>query len=132
MANYKHYMGNGFRACRLVALGYDPHRNRDVRMFKIPGEPEVLGVTDGVDTWIAPLTSPFLEPVAKAIRSEVAGDAASFPIILGRRPDASPRAPRRALLTEDPPPAPKVARRALLVDSDAPQPPVRRRVTLTE
>lgn len=57
MSRFNNYFTSGFSGCKLVATGYDPHRERDVRMFLIPGHIDVLGVTDTVDSWIAPLSS---------------------------------------------------------------------------
>lgn len=128
--NFKHYMTTNYAGCRLVAVGYDPHRNRDVRMFQIPGTMEVLGVDDGTDRWIAPLESPFLERVLKALRGEAAGDTQTWPIQLGQRPNATGR---RKLLDDAPATQPPPRVRKQLVDEPAvPQTPIRRRALLEE
>lgn len=54
MSRYNRHFANHFSSCRLLAYAYDPHRQRDVKLYMIPGEVEVVGVHDGVDSWIAP------------------------------------------------------------------------------
>lgn len=54
MPDYKHYMNNGMRGCRLIAYKHDPHRNRDVRAFAVPGQFDAVILTDGVDSWVCP------------------------------------------------------------------------------
>ena len=128
--NFKHYMTSHYAGCRLVARGFDPHRERDVRMYQIPGTMEVLGVDDGTDRWIAPLTSPFLAVVLKALRDEASGEPQTWPIVLGQRPGA---VGRRKLLDEAPAtPAPPRARKQLVDEPAVLQAPVRRRALLEE
>lgn len=128
--NFKHYMMTHYAGCRLVARGYDPHRERDVRMYQIPGTMDVLGVDDGTDRWIAPLGSPFLDKVADALSAERDGADVAFPILLGQRPNATGR---RKLLDDAPATQPPPRARKQLVDEPAaPQPPIRRRALLEE
>lgn len=76
MANYKYYFGNGFAGCRLLAETYDNHRSRKVRVFQVPGEWDTVGVTDGVDSWIAPVAAdPFRVNVADLLKRIRAGEA---------------------------------------------------------
>lgn len=124
MANYKTYMNSDFAACRLVGRGYDPHRQRDVRLYQIPGEVEVVGVSDGTDRWIAPLASPFLTVLHDALRAERAGDPhPTFPLTLTQRPDAAPVGRRRLAQDDEP-----VIRRRVVAD----EPVVRRRVVVED
>lgn len=128
MSRFNNYFTSGFSGCKLVATGYDPHRERDVRMFLIPGHIDVLGVTDTVDSWIAPLSSPFLEKVAKAVASHFAGHPPAFPIVLGTRPGApdGPRAGVRVRLRATPPEDPQPARkRVKLLPPEEPRKRVR-------
>lgn len=127
MANYRHYFNNSFSGCMLVATGFDPHRVRDVRMYLMPGHTDVLGVNDGVDKWVAPLESPFLEPVLKALKGHWAGDRVVFPVTLGQRQ-------ARRKLVEDGPAttAPPRPRKALVDDSAESQAPIRRRAILQD
>ena len=44
----------------LLANARDEHRNRDVRLYLMPGEFDTVGVTDGTDAWVAPvIADPF-------------------------------------------------------------------------
>lgn len=51
---YNHLFDSRFSGCLHLASYHDPHRNRNVKIFMIPGDHEVVGVSDGVDAWIAP------------------------------------------------------------------------------
>lgn len=57
MPNYKHYMNHGFAGCRLLAESYDPYRDRPVKLYLMPSIPDAVGVTDGTDSWIAPMVA---------------------------------------------------------------------------
>jgi hypothetical protein len=73
---YNKHFANHFSSCRLLATGHDPHRNRDVQVRQLPGEFDVVGVTDGVDAWVAPITvapSPLFDRVRKAFADIRAG-----------------------------------------------------------
>lgn len=75
MSRYLYYLKNGFDSCRLLAETRDVHRNRDVRVYMIPGEFEYVGVNDGVDKWIAPvIANPFSVDVRKLLAAIAAGD----------------------------------------------------------
>lgn len=52
--SYKHHINQHFSSCRHLANAHDPYRNRDVKLYALPGEFSHVGVTDGVDAWIAP------------------------------------------------------------------------------
>lgn len=113
MANYKYYFGNGFAGCKLLAHTRDVYRERDVRVFMIPGEFDVVGVTDGTDCWIAPVAAdPFRVNVADLIRRVRAGE----PITVSE----PPKRPRRALIDEAQP-SPRPMRRALVEEPQAPK-----------
>jgi hypothetical protein len=65
---YNNYFASNFARCRLLATARDPHRDRAVQLFQIPGEPEFVGVFDGVDKWISPISiDPFSAGVARII-----------------------------------------------------------------
>lgn len=61
------HLRSQFSGCRLLGNGHDPHRNRDVRFYAIPGQFDVVGITDGAESFIAPASSPFLAPYKKAL-----------------------------------------------------------------
>lgn len=74
MSRYQYYLKNGFDSCRLLAVTRDVHRNRDVRVYMIPGEFDYVGVNDGVDKWIAPvIANPFSVDVRKLLAAVAAG-----------------------------------------------------------
>lgn len=51
---YNHHIQAHFGACVLLAKAHDPHRARDVRVHALPGEFDVVGISDGTDAWVAP------------------------------------------------------------------------------
>lgn len=70
---YNHHLKTHFGSCRLLKVGRDPHRERDVKIHAIPGEFDVVGISDGTDSWIAPIATGFLEDVRKALVQLQAG-----------------------------------------------------------
>lgn len=54
MSRYNTLINTHFSGCRLLAEGHDQHRNRPVKVFMIPGDFTIVGITDTVDSWIAP------------------------------------------------------------------------------
>lgn len=108
---YNHHFASHFSSCVLLASAFDPHRNRQVQLRALPGEFSVVGVTDGVDAWIAPVAGdPFSVNIARIIEEFAR---------TGRVPgtDLSPRS-RRALphVVPDPtPPADQPRQRKQLV-----------------
>lgn len=107
MNRFNEYMDNHFRNgnCRLIARAHDKCRNRRVELFAIPGYWDVVGVTDGVDAWVAPCSAGLFFGTATGdcadlMRRLQAGE--ELPPV----PDA-PRATRaRARLTDHPSAAP--------------------------
>lgn len=57
MANWKVYMNNHFGSCTVLAHARDHCRERDVKICLIPGEADAVGITDGTDAWIAPVSA---------------------------------------------------------------------------
>lgn len=55
MNRWNGYMNNHFKECELIGTKPDPHRGRLVSVYRIPGDDDNVGVSDGVDAWI---TSP--------------------------------------------------------------------------
>lgn len=127
MANYALYFNNNFSACRLLAYAYDQHRNREVRVFQIPGEVETVGVTDGVDKWIAPtIANPFNVDVQGLIKRIMSGEQVK---VVDARP--SQIKPARRVLLDDPPPNPPArTRKRLLGDPGESQPQIRRHLLI--
>lgn len=54
---YNHLFMSKFEGCVHLASYHDPHRQRDVKVFMVPGDHEHVGIYDGVDTWIAPVNT---------------------------------------------------------------------------
>lgn len=93
MPDYKRHMSNKFASCRLLATARDVHRNRDVKVFMLPGDFDAVGVSDGVDVWIAPTTiNPFSVDVRKLLGE----------IRAGGDPAAVTASPRRKLVVPQP------------------------------
>ena len=66
VSDLKYHQKNNFAQCRHIANAYDPHRHRDVRLYHIPGDFTIVGVSDGTDTWIAPTScNPFSVDVVR-------------------------------------------------------------------
>lgn len=127
MNRFNAYMAGHFSGCRLLAHARDEHRGRDVKLFKIPGHWDVVGVTDGTDSWIAPTAAgPFFKTadgdVADIMRRLQAGEELPPPPDAPRKrarlvlEDAAPPAARkpRQRIEEDPQPRPRRARHAFV------------------
>lgn len=108
---FNQYMNAHFAGCRLLARARDECRNRDVSLFQVPGHWDVVGVTDGTDSWIAPTSAgPFFKTatgdVADIMRRLQAGEELPPP------PDA-PRKRARLVLEDDAPPPPRKPRQRI-------------------
>lgn len=86
MSRFNHYFNNSFASCRHLANAFDPHRNRDVRIYQIPGEVECVGVSDGVDKWIAPVVAElFTVNILKLMRDLQDGIPIKLPVMSGQK-----------------------------------------------
>jgi len=107
MANFSHYFNSRFAGCRLLAEAFDQHRNRDVRIYQIPGQMDCVGVCDQVDRWIAPVTPDiFSVNIHQLIRDLHDGKDIKLPVRAGKASEPS-KSPRRRLILEteaSPPP----------------------------
>jgi hypothetical protein len=121
MSRYNTYFANDFAACMLLAYAHDPYRGREVRLYKIPGETDTVGVTDGTDKWVAPTIG---DPFGINIRQLMVDRAAGKPVY---RPDP-PGGGRRRLLVDPSQPQVGQSSRRKLIQEEAPK--ERRRVTL--
>ena len=94
MPDYNHLINSHFSSCRLLANARDNHRNRDVRLYAIPGNFEFVGVTDGTDSWVAPTSiNPFSANVQRLLEDMRAGK----PIEVNQLPSKHER--RKIVLT---------------------------------
>ena len=74
MARFNEYFKNHWEGCRLLAEARDNHRNRDVRIYMVPGEFDIVGVSDGTDAWVAPVAiDPFSVSVKRILEDIRAG-----------------------------------------------------------
>jgi hypothetical protein len=74
MASWKLYIENHFSSCKHIASSHDHCRNRDVKIFLVPGEFTHVGVSDGTDAWIAPVAAdPFSVNIRTVISSVIDG-----------------------------------------------------------
>lgn len=85
MSRYNNYFASHFSSCRLLKVGRDPHRGRDVKIYAIPGEFDVVGISDGTDSWVAPVATGFLEDVRKMLVRIQAGEDVKPLVSAGRR-----------------------------------------------
>jgi hypothetical protein len=107
MNRFNQYMNNGFSGCRLLAYARDNCRHRDVRIYQVPGFVEEVGVTDGTDSWIAPvIADPFSVNIRQIMRDLFDGKPIPAPIKPG------PKSARIKLL----PPEPTKAKRVVLTN----------------
>lgn len=118
MSMFNQYFANHFGSCRLLAYARDPHRERDVKLYVIPGHWDCVGVTDGTDCWIAPSVKGHLCFKNVDVWQLLAD------LHDGKLPTPKPLQARRRLLIDDEPaptpaPAPRVRRR---ISEDDPQP----------
>lgn len=112
MPSFNHYFNNDFAGCRLLAYARDNCRNRDVRVYMIPGSVDCVGVSDGVDKWIAPvIANPFSVNVQDLIRKILAGEDVPKP----SKPQEGGKSGRRALLGEPPNEVPTPRKRIALI-----------------
>ena len=73
--SFKHHISNGFTSCRLLAKTFDIYRHRAVKVFALPGEFEFVGVSDGTDNWVAPVSiNPFSCNVREILGKIQAGE----------------------------------------------------------
>lgn len=109
--NFAHYFNNRFAACRLIAETFDQHRDRDVKIYQIPGQVDCVGVSDGIDRWIAPVAPELFQVnIHQLMRDLSDGKDIKLPVRAGRPV--------------------KTSRRALLADSDAVAPPMEEEAVL--
>lgn len=96
MANYKTYINSHFSACRLIAYARDNCRDRDVRLYLLPGHDDVVGVSDGVDAWIAPAVADIMSVNVRRLVDDI---RAGRPVPKPEPPSALKR--RRLLEAEE-------------------------------
>lgn len=74
MSRFNSYLSQRFEGCRCIAHARDPHRERDVKIYAVPGEFDLVGVSDGTDVWIAPvIADPFSVSIKRIMEIMKAG-----------------------------------------------------------
>lgn len=88
------HMKSGFAECRLLAYARDFHKKRDVRIYLLPGMRESVGVSDGVEHWLAPVVPDLFSVDVPALMSDLtAGKRLPKPVPLDKA--------RRLAFTDD-------------------------------
>jgi hypothetical protein len=127
MGKYNSYMNHQFGSCRLLATAHDEHRDRPVRLYMLPGIFDIVGITDGTDSWLAPvIADPLSVGVARLLEDIREGKSPAV-VNKGRIPSmigpANPGRRRVQLLgSEEAPAAAAEPRRRLLLTQPAPIP----------
>jgi len=92
MSRFNSYFVNHFGGCRHLASTHDQHRNRDVKIYQVPGYSDVVGVTDGVDCWVAPVSHEIFKVDIKKLLADLqAGKAIHLPVTAGLKSSARRR-----------------------------------------
>ena len=85
MTRFNNHFNNNFGSCRCIAKAWDHCRNRDVSIYQIPNEIEVVGIHDGTDSWVAPVRDEiFSVPIAKLMDELRAGVIIKLPVVMGQ------------------------------------------------
>lgn len=118
---FNHLMNSHFQAsgCRLLGEGFDVHRERQVRIYALPGYTDVIGLTDGTDAWIAPaiVGTYFGVDLNEQVRRLQAGQPLLEP---GAR--STPKRKRVVLDEEEPAPRPTGRARIAVEVDEEPKP----------
>ncbi len=68
MSDYKFHLNHKFSSCQHIANARDTHRGRDVKLFHMPGNFEYVGIFDGIDAMICPVSGdPYSANVARIL-----------------------------------------------------------------
>lgn len=131
MSSFNRYFANHFGGCQLLAEAYDQHRQRNARIFLIPGTVEVVGVTDGVDCWVCPTSiNPFSVDIREILADLQGERKIKLPVRAPGIPgQGAPRKRARIRVSDEAPADPPArVRSRLLVAPGEPEAPARRRV----
>jgi len=87
VSKYNRFLESQFSGCRLLAHAVDNCRNRQVRVYALPGEFSIVGVSDGVDAWLAPvIADPFSVNVGRLLDRLRAGEDIKVEPLPSKRP----------------------------------------------
>lgn len=96
MTRFNSYFASGFAGCRLLAEAFDHCRNRQVKIYQVPGEFDFVGISDGHETWIAPAVASVFSVNVRQILDDIKA---------GKVPQPGPLLRRRgAPVATNPPP----------------------------
>lgn len=66
MNRFNSLINTHFKSCQLIHTEQDENRNRLMNFFVIQDHKDLVGISDGVDSWIAPLTEKIRKKIVKA------------------------------------------------------------------
>lgn len=105
---FNEHMRSHFRDCRLIHEGFDPNRQREARYFALPGEFDLIGYSDGTDSFMIPAkNNPFLATqIHRALASILAGEDFHYEPPTPRRrrifgDDSTPTGRSKAIIEEE-------------------------------
>lgn len=89
MNRFNRYFANHFSGCQHLASTHDQNRNRNVKIYRVPGIADFVGITDGTDCWMAPVShSLFRVDIKRLLDDMQAGHKRLLPIV--SYPDQAP------------------------------------------
>ena len=75
MNRWNSQINSHFSGCPVIATAYDPYRERQVTLHALPGQFDIVGITDGTDAWIAPSNiHPFSVNIPKLLETFKKGE----------------------------------------------------------
>lgn len=131
MSDYKYHLSHRFgTGCTLVAMARDEHRNREIKLYHMPGNFEYVGVNDGVDVWICPVNAdPFGANTPRLFEDIRTGKRLDPPSLAPKKRERKVASLQMQLPLVAPQPTSRERRKPVLVaPSPIPQPTRSRRV----
>lgn len=94
--SFKHHINSHFSGCVCLAQTRDECRDRTVHVYALPGEFDLVGVSDGTDAWVAPVVAdPFSVNVKRLLEDHAKGVLHNRPrkrppdTLMGEQPSSS-------------------------------------------
>lgn len=76
MSNFNFLLKSHFKGCEQLGVILDPHRDREIKIYKLPDQHDLVGYFDGVDAWLVSFkhaqVKMHMQPVRKRLTVEVA------------------------------------------------------------
>lgn len=112
------HLNSHFAGCLLLAKGYDEYRKREVQLFMLPGEFNLVGISDGTDSWLAPVSADPLRLNVRAVLESVRNGTFKEPAGVSKRhrilANEAVRMPRIKVLAAQEVESEKPARRRII------------------